>query len=401
MATQTGSGAQRPSHTALAQEPTGDLPGDGTPLEAIVVPASRGAAALSGAVALACGLDVPLVALCSKNTCWDEVIALAPAKGVCQTLAVDVPVGYRLDALPTATSAPQFRQASAGRRSDLSTKRNLGLLLARLLGWRKILFLDDDARLAPPNAPLAASRATAQSIATQLDRFQVAGPVCREFPDNSVVCHARRAAGLPQDNFVTGATLGVNCSDQPLPFFPDIYNEDWFFFSRLAAQRNLARVGTAYQTPYDPYACLTRARHEEFGDLLAEGLFALFEDQDPELDYRLRLRQADASYWARFIEARADMLAQTAERLATPALAPPDAAASDSGGSEQRHRALRSLTAARAQLGRLTPDLCVGFLDAWQEDLDRWTLMSQRIRPVRSVGHALERLGLGAWAQSS
>ncbi len=28
--------------------------------------------------------------------------------------------------------------------SDLSAKRNLGLVLARLHGWRKIVFLDDD-----------------------------------------------------------------------------------------------------------------------------------------------------------------------------------------------------------------------------------------------------------------
>jgi hypothetical protein len=66
-------------------------------------------------------------------------------------------------------------------------------------------------------------------LAEQLDRYQVAGMIVRNFPDNSVVCHARRDAGLPQDVFWTGAVLGVHCNNLPLSFFPDIYNEDWFF----------------------------------------------------------------------------------------------------------------------------------------------------------------------------
>ena len=77
---------------------------------------------------------------------------------------------------------------------------------------------------------------------------------CRDFPDNSVFCHARRLARLPQDVFITGAVLGVNCSDLPLPFFPDIYNEDWFFFAEAAAYRRLTKVGEAQQAEYDPYA---------------------------------------------------------------------------------------------------------------------------------------------------
>jgi hypothetical protein len=30
---------------------------------------------------------------------------------------------------------------------------------------------------------------------------------------------------MSQDVFVTGAVLGVNCSDLPLPFFSDIYTK--------------------------------------------------------------------------------------------------------------------------------------------------------------------------------
>ena len=79
-----------------------------------------------------------------------------------------------------------------------------------------------------------------------------------------------------------------------MPFFPEQYNEDWFFFSRLTARRDLAHVGYATQAPYDPFADPVRAQQEEFGDLLAEGLYALFENQPEEMDYFRRLDEADS-----------------------------------------------------------------------------------------------------------
>ena len=135
---------------------------------------------------------------------------------------------------------------TAGGTSDLSVKRNFGLLLARLSGWSKIVFIDDDITLSRPDIA---------RLTDQLDSHQIAGMVCRDFPDNSVVCHARRLAGLPQDVFVTGAVLGVNCTDLPLPFFPDIYNEDWFFFAEAAPRATSStKAGEARQAEYEPFA---------------------------------------------------------------------------------------------------------------------------------------------------
>jgi hypothetical protein len=78
----------------------------------------------------------------------------------------------------------------------------------------------------------------------QLDRHQVAGMHVRHFPDNSVVCHARRLAGFAQDVFVTGAALGVHCNSLPLSFFPDIYKQPPYDPSRMQiglAGRSLER----------------------------------------------------------------------------------------------------------------------------------------------------------------
>jgi hypothetical protein len=250
-------------------------------LDAVVVPASLGAAALDAAAHTSSRLGVPLVALCSRNTRASEATARLAGVRDCHALVIDVPSTYRHDLIPTRTSALRFRVANANRTSALSLKRNLGLLMARLNGWGKILFLDDDIGDHTGRTPVGIPPETARRLAAELDVRQVAGLACRDFPDNSVVCYARRLARVPAGLPVSGLALGVNCNDQPVPFFPDQYNEDWFFFSPLVGERNLGLVGDAIQAPYNPYEDPQRACEEEFGDLLAEGLYALSNRSPP------------------------------------------------------------------------------------------------------------------------
>ena len=358
-------------------------------VDVIIVPTSRGAAALDGATFLARRLDVPLVALCSGRTLVTDVVERFHRTSL-RALVVDVPDGYRHGRIPRRTSAPQFRRASSGRRSDLGLKRNLGLLIARLHAWGKVLFLDDDIGDIVGGVPVGISVDAVRRVAAQLDNHQVAGFTCRHYPDNSVVCHARRLAGLPQDTFVSGSALGVNCNDQPLPLFPDQYNEDWFFFSRLAAGRELAHVGSVIQAPYDPYEDPMRARREEFGDLVAEGLYDLFEEQSGEMKYFRRLRAADVPYWERCIASRRDGLQVVHRRLQI---------AVNSGviSTDRAMAACRSVTEAAHQLSTLTPALCAEFLAAWEADLRDWEPETQRIRSVGNTRSAMESLGLQRW----
>jgi hypothetical protein len=357
-------------------------------LDAVIVPASRGATALDGAVNLATSLNAPLIALCSKRTFAHEVDARFAWMPGCRVLAIDVPTGYRHDLLPTRTVAPRFRSASYPRRTDLSLKRNLGLLLARLRNWGRILFLDDDIGQSVNGRPAGLPTAMAQRLAVALDAHQIAGLACRDFPDNSVVCHARRLAGFEQDTFISGAALAVNCGDHPLPFFPDQYNEDRFFFSRRVAARDLAYVGDATQAAYDPFESPNRARQEEFGELLAEGMFALFAEQPAEMGYRNRLAAADVAYWSQFIAARRDTLSLISVTL--------EMALEAGGRAPRRMAAIHSLDAAADQLSRLTPELCVDYLDAWATDLADWEHATQRIRRVDNLAAALDFLELNA-----
>ena len=235
---------QRSSHTHLSRyvslSPAPPVKSRSARLDAVIVPASRPACFLQPAINLAARLGVTLVVLCSKQTKVEDVAKRVANTPGAKCLIIPIPEGWTHSALPSQTSDPIFANAKARRASDLSAKRNLGLLLARSHGWNKIAFVDDDITLSRTD--------NIARLAGQLDAHQVAGMVVPQHPDNSVVCHARRLAGRFQDVFVTGAVLGVHCNSLPLSYFPDIYNEDWFFFAKEAATRMLPRVGTARQT---------------------------------------------------------------------------------------------------------------------------------------------------------
>jgi hypothetical protein len=372
---------QLPSHAHLFK----DVSGSPAPplrsrlgrLDAMIVPASRPAEHLKPLINLANFLSVPLVILCSKEARADQVATLAAGTHGTRSLIVQMPETWRHPGLPSNTSAAEFQEASAHRGSGLSGKRNLGLLLARLHGWNKIAFVDDDIKVSRPHY--------IARLAGQLDKHQVVGMVVREFPDNSVVCHARRLARFGQDVFVTGAVLGIHCNGFPLSFFPDIYNEDWFFFAEKAASRRLPSVGNATQTEYDPFQNPDRARCEEFGDLLAEGLYTLIGG-NPAVSLDEQLEAATGAYWSEFIDARRRVLTETIEVLADDL---------DRYPANQRALcALASLGAAESQLNTITSDLCVGFLQAWQQDLADWHRFCSSVNTVGNTREALDFLDI-------
>jgi hypothetical protein len=183
----------------------------------------------------------------------------------------------------------------------------------------------------------------------------------------------------------------VHCNNLPLSFFPDIYNEDWFFFAPEAASRQLPSVGSAKQPEYDPYASSERARCEEFGDVFAEGLYALIAEADPSVPFGEQLGGATPAYWSRFIEARREVIGEATTLLRR---------LLDSDRDNARFcSALNSLAAAEDQLGTLTRDVCLDFLDAWRDDLDEWQRFSTGVNNVGTTREAMDFLQLQTWTR--
>jgi glycosyltransferase involved in cell wall biosynthesis len=320
-------------------------------VDAIIVPNGRPAPYLKEAIKAAKLLDAHLVLLCSMRA--NATSAALPAKREgARVTAVDV------DLLPHGV-VPEFstdkllKFGKFHRNVDTSLKRNLGLLVAILAGWERIVFLDDDIVLPRPSDLAAAAGLLAD--------HPVVGLANAGMPDNSVVCHALREVGAVQDVFIGGGALVVGEAAFS-SFFPNIYNEDWFFLLDGLRLRPSAVTGTAWQYDYDPYNDPRRARGEELGDTLAEGVFGL-------LDNGMGLAHADERYWGEFLPERRRIISTTIERVL----------ASDIE-SGQRTRMVAALKASIGRSHLITPEMCVRYLRAWQNDSVRWR---KHIRELR------------------
>ncbi|HEX2130329.1 MAG TPA: hypothetical protein VHH15_02135, partial [Actinophytocola sp.] len=209
-----------------------------------------------------------------------------------------------------------------------------------------IVFLDDDITVPDPEDLRVAAGLT--------DEHAVVGLHVDGCPDNSVVCHAYREANGPQGTFIGGGALAVGAA-ATRSFFPNIYNEDWFF---LLDERGLLRpsalTGNVRQEEYNPFAKPQRARSEELGDLLAEGLFSL-------LDVGKTTRDATYSFWRGFLGQRSRFISDVITMV--------------NGADLDEHRRaqmIAALTAAKSQCVSIRADQCVRYLDAWRRDRIRW-----------------------------
>ena len=198
---------QQETHSALAGQ-TGpqDTSLPSLDLDAIIVPATRPAAHLDHAVTLARAADCWLLVLCSQQLHSTEATKFLAARSHPKAIVIDLPLSYSHELLyfPGLLSLKNELPSACNLYvTDLSMKRNLGLVLARMLGWHRIFFLDDDIRdITHPDL---------QSTVNMLGSFSAAGLWVTDFPDNSIVCHANRMTDGAQDVFVSGAALAVDC----------------------------------------------------------------------------------------------------------------------------------------------------------------------------------------------
>ena len=358
---------QGESHAALLDEPRWAPVRAG--FDAIVVPTHRPSARLRYSIDLASRTQTPLFVLCSGGAYKEAVVKMAARSGV-EAYAADIPAGALMKVGLRTSANEELAAANLGRNPDLSVKRNLGLALARLLGWKKLMFLDDDIH--------GIATGSVAKLAEALESHSISALIPTDFPDNSVVCHANRLGGeRKQGVFASASGMGVRCDRDDLAFFPTMYNEDWFFFAQEAASHKIARVGESRQRAYDPYYHPIRAASEELGDLLAEGLYA-------RLDVGEEIWTVDADYWRYFIARRRQFHERVLEALRRV----------DAPNSAEAVRAAESIKAAQGQLAKITPELCQTFVRLWRGDLKRWRCYLEGLLPQDSPAAAFEYLGL-------
>ena len=329
-------------------------------IDAIIVPASRPVINLAYATQIAQLTGSILVTLCSRS------VTASQARNLTSQPSINLNVDYQynhelLDGFFTNDCA----QALTGRRlNDISIKRNLGLLLARLVGWQTILYLDDDITY------LEGLDATTMT----LSEHGIMGWKVHNFPDNSVVRHAERLSGHEPGLSLSGSPLLIDTrfSDR---FFPNIYNEDWLFFHELLGNTNPYIIGQAKQKAYDPFLTPMRAVGEEFGDLIAEGLRTLIR-------FGISSHEATKLDWQDIINERQILIRDSSAQLL------------NLSQSKMVRTAQASLQAAATRLDSIRPEDCTQYVQGWRKDRELWQLRYSRIPSDLTITAALKYLKL-------
>jgi hypothetical protein len=357
------------SHRDLLRPVRVSAPTDGW-VDVVVVPSSRPVGYLREAVRLARNLGCVLVVLASGRCGASEVLRRYGVDLPGRLLAIDIPTNYRAPGGLLRFDADALVAEVLPRRSDISVKRNVALLLARAVGVRRLLFLDDDIIVPDWVDVLRAASALSR-------RHHAVGMYIDGFPDNSVVCHAHRLTGGAQETFVGGGALMLN-PQRVTGYFPNVYNEDWFFLLERAANRSVATTGVTVQRPYDPFATVARAEGEEFGDVLAEGLFW-------RLDEGRTVEEADASFWEGALARRARFIAEIVDRQRAAPLPP-----------EGRSRMVAALDAAERVRRGLPAQACAQYVQAWTRDRATWARRLEDWRTGPELAKVIAELGLAS-----
>jgi hypothetical protein len=352
------------SHAALLSEST-HVEVSPQALDAIVVPTIR-PQSLRAAAMLAGDVGCSLIVLCSTPDQARQALAQCKPRAD-RTCVTWVPQSVEDNWLSFLTTVHPENEIERSCHADIARKRNVGLLLARICGWRTIMYLDDDIRDLTAEA---VSRAVALT-----SRFHAAGFEISHYPDNSVVCHAYRLIGGKQGTFPGGSALVVDL-ERCDTLFPPIYNEDWLFLFDAVQNRSVTVAGAGSQLEYQPFAHSRRAASEEFGDVIAEGLYRLIHQGAD-------VTEATYSYWQEVLDRRLQLIDYVAAQLLVregPVV----------GG------ALMSLASARKRLTAISPLACASFIHAWRTDVGSWRHTLVGLPVLDDIHDAAKYIGLPA-----
>lgn len=328
---------------------------------------------------------IQLVALCSGEARANDLAKLAKEFEVLGWTAVDGPfefAGMNFDF--KSRDAPSWFPPE----HDLAAKRNFGLLLARYMGWSHVLFADDDMHLTDD--------LICKQIALARQGAVVAAHNSRDYPDHSVVVGAYRElyGEANIDTYLSSQALLLSLEDGLLSFYPQIYNEDWLFIFPYVLKHGRATwSGSAKQREYNRFV-RQRAKNEEAGDLVAEGLMRLAVDiagNPGDRTYEELLdalaERADKVFWEKEVLHRAvfirELLLRNSRQLFRP----------------KRLRIRSSLRMALRTLvgddthGGLDSERIASWVKAWVDDLKRWRDVKVEPTADGSVAAALHELG--------
>jgi hypothetical protein len=143
------------------------------------------------------------------------------------------------------------------------SSRNYALILAKVMRWERVLFVDDDIVWKDP----ALVSGTMEALAGA----DFVGGCIKGMADDSVVGHLVRASGHKSYDFMSGGFLAFRTAVVS-EFFVNEYNEDHIWLYLHGKDKIKIKHGEVEQKEYDPFSsAVGRALWQEFGEILDEG----------------------------------------------------------------------------------------------------------------------------------
>ncbi|HPX76064.1 MAG TPA: hypothetical protein PLW77_05725 [Bacteroidales bacterium] len=228
---------------------------------------------------------------------------------------------------------------------DLPAKRNYSILHSITKGYSNILLIDDDIKIPSTKHIPTCSRGLYDN--------DIVGSVVDIFPDASLIDHISIQGGIrPYTPFLSGNFLFTK------PFvtkgyFPFIYNEDWLYMVPTLLSRKLANFQSIQQESYNPFFKKNVAIFQEFGEIIAEGVFTLIEKG------KFHASLFSKNFWDHFILKRINYLNNLKNNVDV--------------------IYLPFIKDAIAFANNVSPKICIDFLKDWQEDIYSFEKMKTSI----------------------
>lgn len=147
---------------------------------------------------------------------------------------------------------------------DIPLKRSFSLFDAGQKRYSKILLLDDDIFLTITNLETG--------LTGLFDGMAIVGFHVVDYPDVSTMDHiSRLVTNLENTLSMTGSCMFINV-EKINGNFPNIYNEDLFFFMQQNRAESVVSGGYVIQKEYKPWLSHERIKHEQFGDLIYDAI---------------------------------------------------------------------------------------------------------------------------------
>lgn len=176
---------------------------------------------------------------------------------------------------------------------NLGFVRNYALVVAKSLGYEKVLFMDDDIIVRQPEC--------VDQIFVKASSYDFVGARITGMADDSAVGHVMRACDGEFFEFLSGGFLAFNIN-KVSEYFLNYYNEDQIWLFLHPPGTRFESYCEVVQQQYNPFEnALMKALKQEYGEILEEGAEEAFGCGD----HYLLLKN---DFWKEICDTRLDYL---------------------------------------------------------------------------------------------